>query len=311
MLKLEDITKDAALSGIEPNQVVRVVTTEPVGDNALTVYYKTPDGRVLERMLFRTDEATLSLAEAGRPWAFDAPGAEFKLAAVSSLFETLVEKQAMTHNPTKGVERPARPSEKTPILPDDLMARLLNAPDETTTKGIRDRAMLSTFAHLALREAELASLRVGSYGMWDGVMQCKVEGKGDKLRYVEVDPGTQRRLEAYFAVVGHREDVDGPLFRPFTSGGSPIKNKHLTGRAIHKIIMAYAKATGIQEQVRRCNVHALRTTAANNARNNGAALDEVQKWMGHADISTTRKHYVHTGYLPENSPSFKVRYNGR
>ena len=81
MLKLEEITKDAALSGIEPNQVVRVVTTEPVGDNALTVYYKTPDGRVLERMLFRTDEATLSLAEAGRPWAFDAPGAEFKLAA--------------------------------------------------------------------------------------------------------------------------------------------------------------------------------------------------------------------------------------
>ena len=81
MLKLEEITKDAALSGIEPNQVVRVVTTEPVGDNALTVYYKTPDGRVLERMLFRTDEAALSLAEAGRPWAFDAPGAEFKLAA--------------------------------------------------------------------------------------------------------------------------------------------------------------------------------------------------------------------------------------
>jgi hypothetical protein len=32
-------------------------------------------------MLFRTDEAKLSLAEAGRPWAFDAPGEEFKLAA--------------------------------------------------------------------------------------------------------------------------------------------------------------------------------------------------------------------------------------
>jgi len=43
--------------------------------------YKTPDGRLLERMLFRTDEANISLAEAGRPWAFDAPGADFKLAA--------------------------------------------------------------------------------------------------------------------------------------------------------------------------------------------------------------------------------------
>jgi SNF2 family DNA or RNA helicase len=80
MLKLEDIKKDAAMTGIEPGQVVRVVTTEPVGDNALTVYYKTSDGRLLERMLFRTDEATLALAEDGRPWAFDAPGAAFKLA---------------------------------------------------------------------------------------------------------------------------------------------------------------------------------------------------------------------------------------
>jgi SNF2 family DNA or RNA helicase len=79
MLKLEDIKKDAAIAGLEPGQVVRIVTTEPVGDNALTVYYKTPDGRLQERMLFRTDEANLSLAEAGRPWGFDAPGADFKL----------------------------------------------------------------------------------------------------------------------------------------------------------------------------------------------------------------------------------------
>ena len=80
MLKLEDIRKNTALSGIEPGQVVRIVTTEPVGDNAITIYYKTPDGRLAERMLFRADEANLSIAEAGRPWAFDAPGDDFKLA---------------------------------------------------------------------------------------------------------------------------------------------------------------------------------------------------------------------------------------
>ncbi|BAO84224.1 superfamily II DNA/RNA helicase, SNF2 family [Serpentinimonas maccroryi] len=81
MLKLEQIQKNAAISGLEPGQVVRIVTTELVGDNALTVYYKTADGKLLERMLFRTDEAKLSLAESGRPWAFDAPGEDFKLAA--------------------------------------------------------------------------------------------------------------------------------------------------------------------------------------------------------------------------------------
>ena len=81
MLTLEHIQKNAAIAGIAPGQVVRIVTTEWVGDQALTVYYKTADGQLHERMLFRADEAALSLAEAGRPWAFDAPGADFKLAA--------------------------------------------------------------------------------------------------------------------------------------------------------------------------------------------------------------------------------------
>jgi len=79
MLKLEEIHKNASVNGIEPAGVVRVVTTEPVGDHALTIYYRTADGKLAERMLFRSDEASLSLAEAGRPWAFDAPGDAFKL----------------------------------------------------------------------------------------------------------------------------------------------------------------------------------------------------------------------------------------
>ena len=79
MLKLEEIRKDAQIKGIEDDEIVRVVTIEPVGDHALTVYYKTSQGRLGEQMLFRSDESRLSLAKEGRPWAFDAPGAEFKL----------------------------------------------------------------------------------------------------------------------------------------------------------------------------------------------------------------------------------------
>ena len=79
MLKLDDIKKDAQISGIQPNEVVRVVTTEPVGDGALTVYYKDSQGKLGEQMLFRSDESRLELAKAGKPWAFDAPGEEFKL----------------------------------------------------------------------------------------------------------------------------------------------------------------------------------------------------------------------------------------
>jgi len=79
MLKLEDIKQGAQICGIQSKEIVRIVQTEPVGDDALTVYYKDSQGKLGEQMLFRTDEANLKLAQEGRQWAFDAPGAEFKL----------------------------------------------------------------------------------------------------------------------------------------------------------------------------------------------------------------------------------------
>ena len=80
MLRLEDIKAGAQVLGLDPSGVVRVVTVEPVGPDALTVYYKTADGKLAEQMLFRADAVRLRLAEAGRAWAFDAPAADFKLA---------------------------------------------------------------------------------------------------------------------------------------------------------------------------------------------------------------------------------------
>ncbi|MGB4057205.1 MAG: helicase-related protein [Alphaproteobacteria bacterium] len=79
MIRLEDIKKDAQIRGIIPNEIVRVITVEPVGENAVTVYYKDNAGKIAEQMFFRSDESRLSLAQEGRSWSFDAPGDEFKL----------------------------------------------------------------------------------------------------------------------------------------------------------------------------------------------------------------------------------------
>ena len=79
MLKLEDIKIDAQIRGLQADGIVRVVQVEPVGDNALTVYYKDNQGRLSEQMLFRSDEMRLEFAQTGRLWAFDALGEHFKL----------------------------------------------------------------------------------------------------------------------------------------------------------------------------------------------------------------------------------------
>ena len=56
-----------------------------------------------------------------------------RLAALSSLFEYLCEKNAVTHNPVKGVKRPSVESYegKTPALGDHQARALLDAPDAT------------------------------------------------------------------------------------------------------------------------------------------------------------------------------------
>ena len=80
-MKLEAIVKGAVISGIVQGVVARVVSVDPLGENSVSVVYKTDDGRLGERVLFRNDEAGLSISSVGRPWSFDANGADFKLAA--------------------------------------------------------------------------------------------------------------------------------------------------------------------------------------------------------------------------------------
>ncbi|PMM56030.1 helicase-related protein [Vibrio splendidus] len=79
MLKLEDIKKGSEINGIEPDEIVKIVSVDSLGDAALEIVYKTSQGRLGERMLFRSDEAKLNLATVGRAWSFDAAGQEFKL----------------------------------------------------------------------------------------------------------------------------------------------------------------------------------------------------------------------------------------
>ncbi len=81
MIKLEDITKDSLLNGIIPARSVKIVSTEKIGEDTLTIYYRDGDGKLGERMLFRSDENCLEIVKVGRPWSFDANPKDFKLAA--------------------------------------------------------------------------------------------------------------------------------------------------------------------------------------------------------------------------------------
>lgn len=79
MLKLEDIQKDAQIRGLEGDKIVKIVHSEPVGADSISVFYVDQEGIPGTQSLFRSDESRLELAKSGRAWSFDAPGPEFKL----------------------------------------------------------------------------------------------------------------------------------------------------------------------------------------------------------------------------------------
>ncbi len=80
MVKLEALKAGISLVGIEPSLIATVVAVVPIGDGAVQLLYKTPEGTIKERLLGHADEASISVATLERPWAFDGNGDDFKLA---------------------------------------------------------------------------------------------------------------------------------------------------------------------------------------------------------------------------------------
>ena len=228
-----------------------------------------------------------------------------RLAALSSLFEYLCDKNAVTHNPVKGVKRPRAESGegKTPALGDHQARALLAAADEDTVKHKRDRAILSTLLFHALRREELCKLKVkDSRHTRRGVPYLNVSGKGDKTRYVELHPATNQLIHDYLEAAGHGADDNGALFRPIRNNRTGLLEKPLTPDMIYKLVQKYSGKLGFK-----IRAHALRATAATNALDNDADIAKVKDWLGHANIATTQL-YDHRKSRPEDSPTFKVNY---
>ncbi len=227
-----------------------------------------------------------------------------RLAALSSLFEYLCERNAVTHNPVKGVKRPpAQGGEgRTPALGDQQARSLLDAPDGLSLAGRRDRAILATLLFHGLRREELCKLTVADWRQERrGVRHLRVSGKGGKLRHVPLHPAAGRLIDEYLALAGHSDAREPALFQALHRGRRKVSGA-MTPDAIYKIVRRYSAQLGFA-----VGAHSLRATAATNALEHQADIAKVQEWLGHASISTTRI-YDHRRTRSQDSPTFKVAF---
>jgi site-specific recombinase XerD len=157
----------------------------------------------------------------------------------------------------------------------------LAAPELTTEKGLRDKAILELLFSTGLRVSELCGLDKDSVNLSRD--EFTVRGKGEKVRLVFLSDEARAAIKAYLA---KRTDIDDALFVNLkTKMRSEEDQGRLTPRSIERIIKHYAIKAGISKKV---TPHTIRHSFATDLLQNGADIRSVQMMLGHSNISTTQ-----------------------
>src|ERR1022692_3821931 len=160
---------------------------------------------------------------------------------------------------------------------------LLNTPDATTTKGLRDRAIIAVLLGCALRRSEVAALTINHVQQRDG-RWCIVDlyGKHGRVRTIPMPAWVKVAIDAWTAPASV---VDGHVFRP-VKRGDKVHGDVLSEKVVWQMLRPYAKAAGVAGIA----PHDCRRTAAKLCRAAGGELEQIQLLLGHASVQTTERY---------------------
>jgi len=202
-----------------------------------------------------------------------------RLSAVKRFYRLQLERALVREDPTLRVRAPRKPRRLPKLLSEKQVEALLNAPDVSTTLGLRDRAMLETLYATGLRVSELVGLTIAQVSLDVGVV--RVIGKGSKERLVPLGDEAASWIERY------RKSARVELLGTAKSDHLFLTGRHgpLTRQGFWLLVKRYASRAGIAQAA--LSPHVLRHAFATHLLNHGADLRVVQLLLGHADITTT------------------------
>jgi integrase/recombinase XerC len=151
-----------------------------------------------------------------------------------------------------------------------LVARLEG---RSEPRALRDRAAVRMLFDLALRRAEVVSLDLEHVDLEAGTVSVLGKGRGSRER-LTLPPPTRAALEDWIAVRGQ---TPGPLLVNFDRAA---KGARLTGRSLHRIVVALGRDTG-----QRVTPHGLRHAAITEALDlTNGNVRAVQRFSRHRDL---------------------------
>ncbi len=203
-----------------------------------------------------------------------------KVAAVKSFFNYLFTNELIQENPTINIDSPKVKKRLPKTLSAEEVARLLEAPSQKNSpKNLRDMALLNMLYSTGMRVTEVVSLRLKDIDLKNNILICP--GKNNQMRELPFDQYTEAILANYM------ENGRPFLVKDKNEAAMFLNHRgqQLTRQGLWLIIKAYAKAADLSVTV---TPHTLRHSFAAHKLNSGLDLQEVQKLLGHANISTTQ-----------------------
>jgi integrase/recombinase XerD len=201
------------------------------------------------------------------------------LTTLRSFYGFLQRESVVAGDPTEHLRSPKQWQTIPKYLNLEQIEKIIQAPDLSTPKGLRDRAMMELLYASGLRVSELCRVGIGDLDLNYGVLRTL--GKGNKHRLIPAGKSAIKAVEG-LAGLGQACLLKGRASRYLfvtARGGC------MTRQSFWKILAGYGRKVGIFHGL---TPHVLRHSFATHLLEGGADLRSVQVMLGHADISTTQ-----------------------
>ncbi|QOW12005.1 site-specific tyrosine recombinase XerD [Kaistella flava (ex Peng et al. 2021)] len=201
------------------------------------------------------------------------------ISSIKAFFRYLVEDEVREDNPATLLEGPKLGL----YLPDTLsfedVERITRAINITTDLGKRNHCMIEVLYGCGLRVSELIDLKISNINFKESYL--KVEGKGDKSRFVPLAKFTSTLIKEYINTVRSKNKINKKhediVF--LNSRGSSMSRV-----IVFIIIKELTEKAGISKKI---SPHTFRHSFATHLLQNGADLRYIQEMLGHSSITTT------------------------
>lgn len=202
-----------------------------------------------------------------------------RISALRGFYRHLLREGELTRDPTEHLEVPRRGRPLPRTLSRDVATALVEAPDVSRPRGVRDRTMLELLYATGMRASECLDLTLDDVNLTAGYVVCT--GKGRKQRLVPVGAEATKWVTRYLKEVR-------PLHTRRRDSGRVFVNPRggpLSRQSLWLIVRHAAARAGVRARV---SPHVLRHSFASHLLEGGADLRSVQVMLGHADIATTQ-----------------------